>query len=214
VHGIVFDLDGTLVDSYRPIAASLNHAREHFGLHPLSADEIRRRVGRGLETLVADLVDPSQVDEGVRLFREKYGEIFAGQTTLLRGVARTLRGLHDAGYSMSIASNKPARFSVQILERLGIRPYFSAVLGPDNAASHKPDPSMIRGCLAGMGVAPSEAVYVGDMVLDVESAARAELPVILVVGGSSPPEDLARTGQAVLRSFSELLQVFPARKSG
>jgi phosphoglycolate phosphatase len=214
IRAIVFDLDGTLVDSYVPITDSLNHARASFGLPPLTTDEVRRRVGRGLESLVAELVGADRVAAGVRLFRDRYAQVFAGDTVALPEVRQTLQRLHAGGYRMGVASNKPARFSRPILERLGLLPCLGSVLGPDVVDSHKPEPAMIHRCLQDLDVTRGQALYVGDMVLDVESALRAGLPVLLVPGGSSTTEELGRTGQRVLRSFSELLAVLPDRASG
>jgi phosphoglycolate phosphatase len=211
IRGIVFDLDGTLVDSYRPITGALNHARAGFDLDPLPLEEVRRRVGRGLEVLIAELVGPSLVAEGVRLFRERYAEIFAEQTSALPGVMETVRELSEAGYRMAVASNKPARFGTAILESLGMREFFRSIRGPDGTATPKPDPTMIRLCLQDLQIARTEAVYVGDMVLDVESAARAGLPVILIGGGSSTIEELAGTGQRVIESLRDLRRVLPER---
>ena len=209
VRAIVFDLDGTLIDSYRPIATSINHARAHFGMAPLDLAEIRARVGRGLEHLIGELVGEDRIEQGVRLFRRRYSEIYMDQTTGLPGVVETLRGLRQAGYSIAVASNKPARFSKPILQGVGMLPFIGCVQGPDLVASHKPDPTMILRCLELLGVTRHEAVYVGDMLLDVESAARAGLPVILVPGGSSEPQELRQTGQALLSSFDALLELLP-----
>jgi phosphoglycolate phosphatase len=110
---------------------------------------------------------------------------------------------------MSVASNKPARFSGPILDHFGLGQLFDAVEGPDTAGSTKPDPVMIRRCLAAMEVAPAEAVYVGDMVLDVESGDQAGVGVLLVAGGSSPLESLGRTGRPVLDSIRRLPEMLP-----
>jgi phosphoglycolate phosphatase len=201
----VFDLDGTLVDYSRPIAASLNHARVTCGLPPVPADSVRRQVGRGLETLISDMVGPGLVARGVRLFRERYSEIFLDQTLLLPRVEETLEALHGAGLPLSVASNKPARFGERILDHLRVGGYFCTVQGPDRVGSTKPEPTMIRTCVREMGLRIPDAAYVGDMPLDVESAARAGLPVVLVGTGSADAERLAATGELVLTSLEQLL---------
>ena len=213
VRGVVFDLDGTLVDSYRPIAASLNHARATSGLAPLPVDTVRHQVGRGLETLIRDMVGPDRVDRGVALFRERYSEIFLDQTTLLPRVNETLEALHRAGLPLSVASNKPARFGERILDHLGVGAFFRTVQGPDRAGTTKPEPTMIRTCVREMGLELPAAVYVGDMPLDVESAARAGLPVILVTTGSAGAECLAATGELVLSRLDELLPALHIHRS-
>ncbi len=204
VRGIVFDLDGTLVDSYDAITASLNHARRRFDLPDLPEAEVRLHVGRGLEALIADLLGPEQVAEGVELFRRRYASVYLERTQVLPEVPGTLERLKSDGYRMAVASNKPARFTGPILERFGLLGLFDTVAGPDTAGSTKPDPSMIRACLAAMEVRSAEAVYVGDMVLDAESGRRAGVPVLLVDGGSSIPSDLRAAGGRVLERFSLL----------
>jgi len=209
IRGLVFDLDGTLVDSYEAIAASLNHARAAFGLSALSAVRIRHTVGRGLEQLVADLLGEPRVAEGVLHFREHYARTFREQTRALPGALDTLRELHRRGYRMAVASNKPARFGETILSDAGMLPYLIEVQGPDRAGTTKPEPSMVRNCLRAMELTAADALYVGDMVLDVETAARAGLPVVLVDGGSSMPEALRATGQRVLPALKSLVDLLP-----
>jgi phosphoglycolate phosphatase len=209
VRAIVFDLDGTLVDSYGPIAASLNRARSAYGLPALEEEAVRRSVGHGLESLIAELVGPDRVDEGVRLFREHYAASYAAGTVALHGVPPTLGTLRHRGFRMAVASNKPARFSRAILGTLGLEGHFDAIEGPDSAGRVKPHPTMIRSCLAAMGAGVGNAAYVGDMVLDVETAAAAGLPVILVAGGSSSRTELEATGERVLASLDELPDLLP-----
>lgn len=209
VRGIIFDLDGTLVDSYSAITSSLNHARAEFELPPLTAGEVRPRVGRGLATLIAELVGPERTARGVELFRQRYAELFAGETFALPAARETLMRLHARGYRMAVASNKPARFSEPILHRLGMLGFLETVLGPETAGRPKPEPQMIWLCLQRLGLERVSALYVGDMVLDVETGARAGLPVALVVGGSSDEAELRRTDQPVLRSLGELCELLP-----
>jgi phosphoglycolate phosphatase len=205
----VFDLDGTLVDSYAAITESLNHARDGWALPPLPVDHVRLQVGRGLEQLIADLVGVDRIQEGVARFRDRYAQVYASGTKILDGVAETLERLSRSGYRMTVASNKPARFSGPILEQLGLRQLFEAVEGPDTAGSTKPDPAMILRCLDAMKVSHDEAVYVGDMVLDVTSGREAGVGVILVAGGSSTRESLSETGQPVLDSIRQLADLLP-----
>jgi len=209
IRAVVFDLDGTLVDSYGPIAVSLNHARAHWDLPALTDRQVRQRVGHGLEALIAQEIGGDRVAEGVRLFREKYAQIFAADTRALPETQETLRDLHEKGYSLAVASNKPARFSRVILERLGMLRFVTHVAGPDTAGSTKPEPAMIHSCLEAMQTSASETIYVGDMVLDVESGRRAGLPVLLVTGGSASPEELQRTGCPVVDTLARLREELP-----
>lgn len=209
-RGIVFDLDGTLIDSYPAIAASVDAARSAFGMAPCDPAELRRHVGRGLESLIADLVGPDRVAEGVRRFRETYGRVWPDGTSLLPGAAVAVATLRAADVRLAVASNKPARFGRAILERLGLAGAFVAVEGPDTAGRAKPDPAMLSRCLAALGTAPRDTLYVGDMPLDVESGRRAGLPVALVEGGSASRAELLATGRPVLAGVAGL----PARLDG
>ncbi len=211
VAGLVLDLDGTLVDSYAAITASLNAARKRFGMAPLPEETVRRHVGRGLECLVAELVGADRVETAVAEFRRRYAEVFAEHTHALPGVTETLHELRRRGFRLAVASNKPARFGAPILAQLGLGGWIDVVEGPDTAGVTKPEPAMLRRCLAAMAVDPSRAVYVGDMALDVETADRAGVAVVLVPGGSCSATELRRTGRPVLRSFSELRDLLPER---
>ena len=209
VRGVIFDLDGTLVDSYEAIAVSVNAARAAFDLEPLEAEDIRRRVGRGLEALMDDVLGPGRGEAGARIFRERYAQVFAGATRPLEHARETLESLHERGYRLAVASNKLASFGKPILEQLGMERFLAAVEGPDTAGAAKPDPAMIRRCLRAMDVKRQEALYVGDMLLDVETASRAGVGVVLVSGGSSNRSDLLGTGAPVLESLSGLLDFLP-----
>ena len=193
-----------MVDSYRPIAESLNHARAHYRLEPLDLPTIRTEVGHGLEQLIGRWVGTDRIDDGVRLFRERYAQVFTAATEPLPGVDAALRGLARAGYRLALASNKPAKFSRAILRHLGWEPLFSAVEGPDTVGSTKPDTAMLLACLAALGTPADRTRYVGDMPLDVVSGGRAGLAVILVRGGSAGEAELRAAGSPVLTGFAAL----------
>lgn len=205
VHGVVFDLDGTLIDGYQGIATALNAARAAFGLSPLALDDVRGRVGHGLPQLMVDVVGAARAPEGTAIFRKVYDRVCEEQTRLIPGAGATLTALQARGVRMSVASNKPAFYSTRILGGFGVASLFDAIEGPDTAGTAKPDPAMIRACLAAMRLSADEAIYVGDMTIDAEAGARAGVAAVLVAGGSSPKDALEATGRPVLASLSELL---------
>ncbi len=207
IEGVVFDLDGTLVDAFEGISTAANAARAHFSLPPLPRSEITRHVGRGVADLIAAVVGGDLRDEGVRVFREVYDRVCEAETHALPGALPTLAALSRLGIPAAVASNKPASFSERILERLGLRPLLACVEGPDTAGRLKPDPVMIHACLRAMGVEPARALYVGDMPYDAESGARAGVRTILVAGGAAADADLAATGRPVIAKLQDLVAI-------
>ena len=209
VRGVVFDLDGTLVDGYEGIASAVNAARAAFGLPQMATVDVRGRVGLGLSHLMEDVLGPERAGAGATIFRSVYDRVCVEQTRPAPALDLTLAALRERGFRMSVASNKPAAYSIRILERLGVRSLFDAIEGPETAGTLKPDPAMIRACLLAMGVRNDEALYVGDMTIDADAGARAGVPVVLVSGGSTSREALERTGRPVLQALSDLVDLLP-----
>jgi len=204
-RAVIFDLDGTLVDSYDAIAECFNHARTGLGEAPLAPDEVRRLVGHGLEALMIDAVGPARAPAAVRLFRERYDRVCESRTRVLPGVTATLRRLDAAGWRLGVATNKPTSFAWRIVRALGLAPPIAAVAGPENGVPPKPEPEMLRRVLRELGVESAAAIYVGDMALDVESGRRAGLPVWLVPTGSAEAGALAGAGaDRLLPDFAAL----------
>jgi phosphoglycolate phosphatase len=211
---ILFDLDGTLLDSYEAIAESLNAAREAFSLPALTHAEVVRRVGHGLESLMAEVLGEANVAEGVRIFRERYRTVCLTKSRLLPGVPETLRELAARGYRMAVITNKPAYFSRRILAHLGVGDLLPILYGPDSAPA-KPDPEMALRCLKEMGCEPGEAVLVGDMLVDRDTARNAGITFFAVPTGSESREALLAAGAArFLERFEDLVRVLPPLSSG
>ena len=214
MRGIVFDLDGTLVDGYQGITSGVNAARASFGLPPLDEQDVRGRVGLGLSNLMDDVVGPERAAQGAEIFRSVYDRVCVEQTRPVPALADTLAALRARRFKMSVASNKPVAFSIRILERLGVLPMFDMIAGPETAGALKPEPPMIRACLAAMNVRSDEALYVGDMAIDAVAGERAGVRVVLVCGGSTPPQGLRDTGHPVLNTLNELLDLLPPEAAG
>ncbi len=211
IRGIIFDFDGTLIDSYEAIAECLNHVRTTFQLPPIDQEKVKSMVGHGLESLIAEAVGGERVEEGVRLFRERYAGVCEKQTTVLPQVKDTLDTLDQRGYQMAIASNKPSYFARDILRALEMDHLFAEVVGPNDVARPKPDPEMIEIIMMRIGLGPDEVVYVGDMLLDIEVARRVGVPVYAIPTGSATRETLLEgRPDRLLHKFSDLLTVLPA----
>jgi len=214
VRGIVFDLDGTLVDGYQGITSGVNAARASFGLPPLDEQDVRGRVGLGLSNLMDDVVGPERAAQGAEIFRSVYDRVCVEQTRPVPALADTLAALRARRFKMSVASNKPVAYSIRILERLGVLPMFDMIAGPETAGALKPEPPMIRACLAAMNVRADEALYVGDMAVDAVAGERAGVRVVLVCGGSTSPQGLRDTGRPVLDTLEDLVDLLPPHASG
>ncbi len=210
IRGIIFDFDGTLIDSYEAIAESLNRVRASFSLAPFALEEVKTMVGHGLELLIEKAIGPGHTEEGVGLFRQSYASLCEKKTSILPQVKETIEELDRRGYRMAIATNKPSYFARDILRALEMDHLFSEVLGPNDVERPKPDPEMLEIIMMRIGLAPDEVAYVGDMLLDIEVARRAGVAVYAIPTGSASREALLNgRPDRLLHRFSELLAILP-----
>jgi 2-phosphoglycolate phosphatase len=207
----LFDFDGTLADSFAAITASTNHVRESYGLPPLPESEVRGYVGYGLPHLMETLVPVASTAEAVARYRAHHKTAMLAGTQLMPGVAQTIPELARRGFRMAVCSNKRVEFTRQLVDALGLGPYFAAVLGPEDVGDRpKPDPAMLLEGLTRLKVSPAEAVYVGDMGVDVHTAKAAGVPAWLVLGGAAGHESAtAAEPNRVLTGFADLLNLLP-----
>jgi phosphoglycolate phosphatase len=184
---LVFDLDGTLIDSAPDIHATANKVFQAKGLTPFPFDVVRGFIGNGVDVLVARLLTNSGLDgagrlhtELVREFVKTYEEAF-DLTELYPSVAETLTALRQTGYRLAICTNKPERPARAALRHFGIDALFSAVVGGDTLPERKPDPAPLIAALDGLGGGP--ALFVGDSEVDAETARNAQVPFALYTAG-------------------------------
>ena len=208
-RAVVFDLDGTLVDSYAALAEAVNYARRQHGLEPLGETRIRQFVGDGLEKLLQRAFETSDVPGGVvEAFESRYDEICCEESKVLEDVESTLEHLASQGVAMAVCTNKPTSFSRKILEALGLARHFSAIVGPDLAGARKPDPQHLLRALDATGVSTCDALFVGDMPIDVHAARNSGIDVAVVPTGSSSTDQLrAARADHYLSRFSDLLKI-------
>ena len=174
VSSILFDLDGTLVDSREDITASVNEVREICGLQPLPLDEVARMVGLGIRVLLRRAlgdVSSLEIDEAVKLFRSHYREHCLDKTLLYPGVEETLQAL--SALPQGVVSNKPEEFCRKILQGLGVADRFGVILGGDSTAEKKPHPEPIFKALLALQTPASGAILVGDSPVDVNAGRQA-----------------------------------------
>ena len=187
---IVFDLDGTLVDSAPEIRSALNAAVDGIGLAPFPLSEVQGFVGGGaavaLRRALASRnreIDDTAFKATLAAFYEVYAEVSQKGNGLYPGVMETLAALKDRAVPLGLCTNKAAPITDIALEALGIRRFFSAVVGARDDLPRKPAPDMLLAVLASLDARPEEALLIGDSRSDVGSARAAGCPVIAVSYG-------------------------------
>lgn len=208
-RAVLFDLDGTLVDSYNALAEAVNYARREHGLHELSTARIREFVGEGLDKLLQRAFESGDIPRSVHTaFESRYDEICCRESKILADVEVTLDQLRDLGVAMAVCTNKPTGFSRKILEFLQLAPYFRAIVGPDLAGARKPEAQHVLRTLEAMHCETSPALFVGDMPIDVHAARNSGMDVAVVATGSSSRDQLAAAKpDHFLDRFADLVNV-------
>ena len=197
----LFDFDGTLADSYAAITASVNHVLEHYDRPTLTEEKVRSLVGHGLEQLLDTILPGVDHDEAAKLYRAHHPTVMNALTRLLPGVLDGLERLHAAGIKMGVCSNKPSKFTRELVVAFGLDQYLTVVVGPDDAGTIKPDPTMVFMALEKLGISKDNALYVGDMEVDIETGRRADIETWVMPTGSNDEATLRAAGYG---------RVFPA----
>jgi phosphoglycolate phosphatase len=202
---VISDFDGTLADSYPGITASVNHVRAKYHLPPLSEAEVRRHVGRGPHYLIAHTVPGGHLPDDLELYRQHYPTVMREGTRLFPGVKEALTAVKESGRSLAVCSNKLRDFTRGLLDYFGLGPLIDVVVGPEDAPRPKPAPDMLVKALAGLRVPAAAALYVGDMVVDIETARGAGVTVWVVPTGSDTRATLAAAGpDRILEGMGEI----------
>jgi phosphoglycolate phosphatase len=205
LRAVLFDLDGTLIDSYPAIAASVNHVRAGHGLPPLPEAEVRRHVGRGPDYLLAHTVGVGDNGANVAAYRAHHPSVLRQGTRLLPGAAEALAALHQGGLLLGVCSNKPVAFTRELVVYLGIADYLTLLLGPEDVSRPKPAPDMLLAALKRLDVSAGDVLYIGDMVVDIDTARAAGVRVWVEATGSDEVSALDRAGpDRRLRDLTEL----------
>ena len=210
LEAVVFDLDGTLVDTLPDIAAALNRVLVDEGRAALAGPVVATMIGDGVARLVergfaatGAALGAAAREASTRRFLALYEADVAGRSRPFPGVAKTLSELRSAGLRLAVCTNKPAAPSEALLASLGLADFFSAVVGGDSLAVRKPDGRHLLATLARLGVAAGRAVMVGDSANDVAVARDAGVPVIVVSYGYGTTARLLGA-DAVIDGFADL----------
>ena len=206
---LVFDLDGTLVDSVMDLRAALNEVLRERGHRALSRAEVKHMIGEGVPALVARALaasgaDPAEAPMALPRFLEIYE---ANPTQLSRpypGVSETLATLRRRGYRTAICTNKPQQATLAVMQGLDLLPLFDGVAGGDRFPVRKPHPGHLLQLIAELGARPEASAMIGDNENDAAAARSAAVPLVLVRYGYARVEPESLMADALLDHFSEL----------
>jgi len=190
---LVFDLDGTLIDSRRDITTAINRMREELGLPPIPLEAVVMMVGEGARLLVERALGPAfspgQIDRALARYLEHYADVCLDETRAYPGIEEMLEGLAGR-YPLALLSNKGEALSRKILAGLGLSRFFGEILGGDSLPTRKPDPAGLRVLAERLGVPLERLLLVGDTWIDAETAHNAGCAFILVEWGFPRPPKL------------------------
>jgi phosphoglycolate phosphatase len=219
---VIFDLDGTLIDSRLDLVHSVNAALRHIGRPELPDDVIASYVGDGAPILIqralgGEAVDPALVQQGLQFFLAYYREHKLDHTTVYEGVREALAAIQRAGdgnrnapRKMAVLTNKPVIASRAIVDALGLGAFFTQVYGGNSFSTKKPDPEGARRLLEENRMSPEEAVMVGDSHVDVETGRNAGLWTVGVSYGFAPHTLEACPPDVLVDAPGELAEVLRA----
>lgn len=204
---VVFDMDGTLIDSVGDIAAAINRMRASYGLSALTRDAVVGMVGSGARVLVAKATADTpglDQDEAFRRYRHEYDTHLVDSTTLYPGVPEGLQSLRSAGFRLAVYTNKPHGSTLHILKQLRAEDLFSAVIGADSGFPLKPAPDALQYILRETDSDPGRSWMVGDNWTDVESGHAAGLRTAFCSWGYGVFHDVRPDVEA--ESFPDLIR--------
>jgi len=205
---LIFDLDGTLIDSKRDLADSVNAMRLHLG-EPLLADEtVYSYVGNGAPVLVRRALpgrDEEEIERGLRFFLDYYRDHMLDATTLYPGVREGLDRLLAADVKMAVLTNKPVRFSENLIKGLGLEAHFFRIYGGNSFEEKKPHPKGIELLMEESGIGRAQTIMVGDSAVDVLTARNAQVRACGVSWGFQPETFAEAPPDFVIDEMSELV---------
>jgi phosphoglycolate phosphatase len=198
-RAVVFDLDGTLVDSVADVTAALAPVMREARLDPLSEAEVRSLMGHGAPGLLRGALrlraaDPGEAGWMIRGFLDRYAEVPAARTTAYPGAVAAVAGLAAAGVVVGVCTNKAEAMARAVLDALGFAPHVRVLVGGDSGHGMKPDPAPLLACIAALGATPGDTAYIGDHAVDVETARAAGVRVLVVPFGYGDASKLDADG--------------------
>lgn len=211
---LIFDLDGTLIDSRVSIRSAFNHTLRSYGYETAEDSAIDRMIGTPIAEMYKQFlhgVDEKRLEELVRAYRAYYAEISDKGVVLLEGVPEILEELKSQGYTLAVATTKNIALTAPLLKKLGLSDYFEIVVGSSDQIRNKPHPDMLLHIMQKLGISPQKAVLIGDTAVDGATANNAGIVFIGVRSGEKlgliSLEELKKSGPiAVIDTLRELPQ--------
>ena len=204
---VVFDLDGTLINAYPAVSRSVNYTVQHFGFAPISHQKIKRSVGWGDRHLLQSFIGDADLDAALKVYRRHHALALRKDTKLLSGALKILQYLQANGFKIAVASNRPTKFSLIAIRYLKIEKFFDYVLCGDKVKRPKPAPDILKAILKKFSLKATQALYVGDMQIDIKTGHGARVKTVAVATGSNTPKELA-----ALKPLAVIKNVFAVKR--
>lgn len=216
---VLFDLDGTLIDTAPEINEALNLCLQELGLPRADAKQVRSWIGHGTLNLIAEALahcqgidGPIKAESVLSLFRRNYRRVSGHLGHVFPGVVETLEALRARSVPMGVVSNKESEFGRQLLTAYRLEQYFDVTVFGDTLSARKPSPLTLHHCMRVLRSTPSQTLLVGDSEVDVETARRADVPVWAVTYGYRHKPTARELGaDRVIDSFVDLLPAVRSR---
>ena len=221
IQAIAFDLDGTLVDSVPGLALAAQNMLADLKLPTITNEQIKNFVGNGIDVMLERIfkainVVPSteQLSQAKALFNQHYDKVMDAETKLFPHVKETLKTLHENQYPLALVTNKPAQFLPALLSSLGIKEYFSLVLGGGDVIKLKPHPAPLYQVMATFGLFSDQLLFVGDSKNDITAAQNAKCPTVALTYGYNYGISIATSNPDFLfDDFKDILTLLPQPKA-
>ncbi len=205
----IFDLDGTLVDAYQAISESLNYCRRKFGYEPIDFEVVKSNIGHGDRGFVSEFFPKKEVEQALALYRKHHKSALKKYARLKPYAKMMLYNLKRRKKFLAIASNRPEAYTDIVVKALGIKKYFDFILCADEINSLKPSPKILFKVLEKLNVQLEDAIFAGDMDVDMETAQRAKMDALFVVGGSSSIKQVKKyKNKQIVNVLKEISQNF------
>ena len=207
IRGLIFDLDGTLLEAHEAIYLGMVEAFRSFGKRFFPFSDLKKHLKADLEATLAPFFSPDETIQAIPIIRKKYEEVYLEKTHFLDGAKGVLELLYHERIGLAVASNKFGRFSRGALTHLGVARYFKSIIGAGDGLRNKPFPDMIQASLKELDLPAEDVVFVGDSVEDIEAGKQAGVDVYVLPTGIHSRMELSQAKPK--RILKELREIIP-----